>query len=120
MCFHTGDQAFPELYYEIDRAETYWRSEQHTITKHDIDVSQRTDAAFTVLLYDNQISVTANTSIWTTGGWRKRTIYILTQLQRAAWGATVAGETLPCVEFSITVGDMADMPTDRFVVYLAL
>ena len=50
-----------------------------------------------------------------TGGWRKRTIYILMQLQRAAWGATIAGETLPSVEFSITVGDMADMPTDRFV-----
>ena len=60
--------------------------------------------------------VTANTSIWLTAGWRKSSLYILSQLQRAIEGAKVAGETLPCVEFSITVGDMADMPVGGYVI----
>ena len=105
-----GEAAFPKLYYEIERAVSVWRRRGHTISKSDIDISQRDDAAFTILLYDNQLSVTSNTTRWFRGGWRKRAISVLSQIHRAIDGAVTAGESVPNVEFAVTVGDMAVMP----------
>lgn len=104
------DAAFPDLYYEIDRSVQWWKERKHTITSDDIDISWRRDAAMRVLVYDNQIRVIQARNTWQPKGYFKRAVPVLSQLHRALLGASAAGETLPTIEFAVTVDDMSLIP----------
>ena len=95
--------AFPDLYQEITRARSYWEERNRTISKDDIDISDREDKAWKVLIHNNQITITDTCD----GFWGKRSIFVMSQLYRAVLGAIAAGETLPSVELAITTEDRA-------------
>lgn len=107
------DAAFPDLYYEIDRAVSVWQKREHTISQDDIEISWRKDAAFQVLIQDNQLRVLWTKNTWQNDGYRKRTLYVLSQLQRALHGAAAAGEAVPDVEFAVTVDDISLIPNSQ-------
>ena len=48
------DAAFPDLYYEIDRAVAVWQKRKHTITPKDIGIDWRNDGAMQVRCLDQQ------------------------------------------------------------------
>lgn len=104
--------AFPDLYADIDRAVTLWRDElKHEITPRDIEISWRQDAAFRVLIHDNQLRILKTKH--TVEGYNERSQAVLHQLYRALLGAIAARETLPDVEVSIVVDDMSLIPSDH-------
>ena len=107
------DAAFPDLYYEIDRAVEVWQKRKHKISRHDIDISWRNDAAFQVLIEDNQLRILETKNTYQNDGYRKRTLYMLSQLHRALLGAAAAGEGVPDVEFSVTVDDISLIPNTQ-------
>lgn len=107
------DEAFPNLFYEIDRAVSFWQDRNHTVTQEDIDISWRQDAAFKVLIHDNQLRILETKNTWQNKGYRMRTLYVLSQLQRALLGAVAAGEPVPDAEFAVTVDDISLIPNPR-------
>ncbi|KAK5173846.1 uncharacterized protein LTR77_002527 [Saxophila tyrrhenica] len=104
------DQAFPDLYYEIDRAAAVWREQKHTISRKDISIDWRKDAAFQAMTYDNQLRIIRTKNTWQQKGYKRRALYVLAQLNRALLGAAAAGETMPNIEFSVVVDDMSLIP----------
>jgi hypothetical protein len=102
--------AFPDLYLEIDRAVGVWQKREHTISQEDIDIKWRGDAVMQVLIYDNQLRILKTKGTYGNTGYRKRTMYVLSQINRALLGAAAAGEKVPDVEFAITVDDMSMIP----------
>ena len=107
------DAAFPDLYSEVDRAVSYWQKREHMIQQKDVDIEWRKDAAFQVLIQDNQLRVLRTKNTYQNDGYRKRTLYILSQLYRALLGAAAAGETVPNVEFAVTVDDISLIPNQQ-------
>ena len=107
------DAAFPDLYYEIDRAVSVWQKREHTISQDDIEISWRKDAAFQVLIQDSQLRILKTKNTWQNEGYRKRTLYILSQLHRALLGAAAAGESVPNIEFAVTVDDISLIPNTQ-------
>ena len=112
-----GNEAFPKLYHEIDRSVAYWKAKGHIINEDNIKVSNQSGPAFQVLISDNELRVTGHSESWLWPFWDERTTNALSQLHRALQGATTAGETLPTVEFSIVVGDIAVLPTDGYALH---
>lgn len=104
------DAAFPDMYEEVNRAVGVWQQREHTISPADIDMEWRADAAIHVLIYDNQLRVIRSKGTYGNDGYRKRTLYVLSQINRALLGASAAGEKVPDVEFSITVDDISLIP----------
>ena len=102
--------AFPDLYQEINRAISVWQKREHTIRPEDADIEWRHDAAFQVLIYDNQLRILRTKGTYGNDGYRKRTMFVLSQLNRALLGASAAGEKVPDVEFGVTVDDMSLIP----------
>lgn len=107
------DAAFPDLYFEVDRAVSVWQKREHTISQDDIEISWRRDAAFQVLIHDNQLRILQTKNTWQNDGYRKRTLYVLSQLHRALLGAAAAGEAVPNVEFAVTVDDISLIPNPQ-------
>lgn len=107
------DAAFPDLYYEIERAVEVWQKRKHQISQHDIEISWRKDAAFQVLVQDNQLRILQTKNTYQNDGYRKRTLYVLSQLHRALLGAAAAGEAVPDVEFAVTVDDKSLIPSTQ-------
>lgn len=104
------EQAFPDLYYEIDRAAEYWRNRGHTITQNDTDIGWRHDGAFRVLIHNNQLRILETKKAWVPYNYRKRTFYTLLQMHRALLGAQASGERLPSIEFAVVLDDKSLMP----------
>lgn len=109
------DAAFPDLYYEIERASKVWKNRKHTIQPSDISIDWRKDAAFQAMVYDNQLRILRTKNTWQADGYRRRALYVLAQLNRALLGAAAAGERLPNIEFSVVVDDMSLIPDERYV-----
>ena len=103
-------QAFPALYYEVDRAVSYWRNSGHVISKNDTGIGWRNDGAFRVLIHDNQLRILETKKAWVPYNYRKRTFYTLLQIHRALLGASAAGVKLPTIEFAVVLDDMSLMP----------
>ena len=104
------DAAFPDLYQEINRAVGMWQKREHTIQQEDIDITWRKDAAFQALIYDNQLRILKTKGTYGNDGYRKRTMYALSQINRALLGAAAAGEKVPDAEFAVTVDDISLIP----------
>ena len=51
------DTAFPDLYYEIDRAVAHRNERSLPITPEDVSISWRNDAAFRGLIHENQLRI---------------------------------------------------------------
>lgn len=104
------DAAFPDLYYEIDRAAALRRDREIPIEKEDVSISWRNDAAFRGLIHENQLRILQTKGAVGNLGYRRRTLSLLNQINRAITGATAAGQKLPTIEFAVTVDDMALIP----------
>lgn len=113
MSLEQCDEAFPKLYYEVERATAFWKKRKHTITADDIDISWRNDAAFKVMIFENQLRVTQTKNSFGNDGYRKRSLFVLNQMQRALLGAAAAGEQVPNMEFAVTVDDISLIPNAR-------
>ena len=109
------DAAFPDLYQEIDRAVGVWQKREHTILQEDIDITWRKDAAFQALIYDNQLRILKTKGTYGNDGYRKRTLFALSQINRALLGAAAAGEKVPDAEFAVTVDDISLIPGKEYV-----
>lgn len=103
------DAAFPDLYFEIDRSVKLWTDRRHRISSQDTSIAWRRDAAFRLLIHDNWIRILETRDIMNSA-YRQRTLSVLHQLHKAVLGATIAGETLPTIEFAVTVDDMSLIP----------
>lgn len=108
------DSAFPDLYFEIERAAKVWKDREHTIQPDDISIDWRSDAAFQAMVYDNQLRILQTKKTWQQNGYKRRALYVLAQLNRALLGAAAAGEKLPNIEFSVVVDDMSLIPGKRY------
>ena len=104
------DIAFPDLYYEIDRAVAHRNDRSLPITPEDVSISWRNDAAFRGLIHENQLRILQTKGILGNDGYRRRALSLLTQINRAITGATAVGQKLPAIEFAVTVDDMALLP----------
>jgi hypothetical protein len=104
------DSAFPDLYYEIDRAVVHRNDRSLPIEPPDVSISWRNDAAFRGLIHDNQLRILQTKGAVSNAGYRRRTLSVLNQINRAVLGATAAGQKLPSIEFAVTVDDMALLP----------
>lgn len=102
--------AFPNLYYEIDRAVSHRNSRKLAIKPEDVSIAWRNDAAFRGLIHENQLRILQTKGAITNDGYRHRTLSVLNQINRAIIGATAAGQKLPSIEFAVTVDDMALLP----------
>ncbi|KAK5136349.1 hypothetical protein LTR08_003475 [Meristemomyces frigidus] len=107
------DVAFEDLYFEIERSVKLWEDRNHTITQEDTEISWRRDAAFRVLVHNNQVRVLETRHTWENEGYRLRTLAVLSQLHRALLGAAVLGQTSPTAEFAVTVDDQTLIPNPR-------
>lgn len=104
------DTAFPDLYYELDRAAALRKDREIPITHEDVSIEWRNDAAFRGLIHENQLRILQTKGAVGNAGYRRRTLSLLNQVNRAITGATAAGEKLPTIEFAATVDDMALIP----------
>lgn len=104
------DAAFPDLYHDIDRAVAHRKDRQLPITPEDVSISWRNDAAFRGLIHENQLRILETRGAIGNDGYRRRSLSMLSQINRAVAGATAAGEKLPTIEFAVTVDDMALIP----------
>jgi hypothetical protein len=114
------DIAFPDLYYEIDRAAKYWEKKHHNITKQDVDIfNWRKDAAVQALIVNNQLRILRTKATWQQNGYKKRALPMMAQINRALLGASAAGETVPNIEFAAVVDDMSLIPSGNNITYTA-
>lgn len=135
----TQDQcqsAFPNAYYEIDRAVAYWR-QNGTIEPSQIDINWRGDGAIRAMIHDRQVNqpqpsfssspflpsaTTASRKYRLTKsklyilqskgatqfhGWRERSLAVLHQINRAILSSR---DPVPNIEFSFVVNDRVDPP----------
>lgn len=109
------DAAFPGLWYEIDRAVSFWRNDlSRTITANDTSLEWREEGAFRALIHRNQLRILETKGIFSLEGsqFPERTVAVWQQIHRALLGATAAGETLPTIEFSVSVDDRPNTPEE--------
>ncbi|EME77345.1 uncharacterized protein MYCFIDRAFT_83283 [Pseudocercospora fijiensis CIRAD86] len=112
------DAEFPHLYYEVDRAASYWKAKKHTISKKDVDISWHpTDwlsgGAIRVLIHDNRLRVLESINALRLIGYQERSLGILNLLHRALEAATAGGERLPTIEAAIVLQDLSLPPTEH-------
>jgi hypothetical protein len=112
--------AFPDLYYEVDRAVAYWRGRSHTITEEDVQIDWRNrtfeenpnaGGAMRILIHDNKLRIVHSKLTIGHIGYRERGLGLLQLLHRALESATASGEQLPTIEAAIIVEDISDPPT---------
>lgn len=111
---------FPDLYKEVDRAVSHWKSRSHIISAEDVDVSWRhgddenRGGAIRILIHNNELRILESKDP-TIGhiGHRGREVGFLNILQRAVDSATAGGEVLPTIEAAIITQDIAtNLPSD--------
>jgi hypothetical protein len=112
------DEQFPSLYYEVDRATSYWRARGHQISADDIDVSWRSELKFPseggalrVLIHDNELRIVESRMTHGNPAFRARGISLLSLLNIAVQSATAGGERLPTIEAAIVLEDIVEFPT---------
>ncbi|KAF7187872.1 Protein O-glucosyltransferase 2 [Pseudocercospora fuligena] len=112
------DSEFPNLYYEVDRAASYWKERKHIISKDDVDISwQPTEwysgGAIRVLIHDNRLRILESINSLRLSGYQERSLGILNLLHRALESATAGGEKLPTIEAAIVLQDLSWPPTQN-------
>jgi hypothetical protein len=109
------DIAFPGLWHEIDRSISFWKNNiSRTITANDTSLDWREEGAFRALIHRNQLRILETKGIFDLEGsqFPERAIAVWSQIHRALLGATAIGETLPSIEFSVSVDDRPNTPED--------
>ena len=109
------DIAFPDLWHEIDRSVDYWKHNlSRPITANDTSLEWREEGAFRALIHRNQLRILETKGIFDLEGsqFPERAVAVWSQIHRALLGATAIGETLPSIEFSVSVDDRPNTPED--------
>ncbi|CAK4028518.1 Hypothetical predicted protein [Lecanosticta acicola] len=96
------DIAFPELYYEIDRAVHQWQDKK--ITPSMLDVHSINDGTVRVLLVDQQIRI-LQTRGMKRNDFRARITSVLHQVFRAITAVEGVDQPMPDMEFTVIVDD---------------
>lgn len=107
--------AFPGLWYEIDRAVSFWKNDiGRSIIPEDTNLDWREQGAFKALIHRNQLRILETKGVWSLEGsqFPERIVAVWQQIHRALLGATAAGETLPSIEFSVSLDDRPDTPEE--------
>ncbi|KAF2207674.1 hypothetical protein CERZMDRAFT_50655, partial [Cercospora zeae-maydis SCOH1-5] len=104
------DIAFPDLYYEIDRATKYYREKKHMISQEDAVVNPEGSVRF--LIHRNELRIINSTSAYSQLGMAERAHALTNMLHRALESATAGGEMLPTIEFTVSLPDFVDIPAD--------
>ena len=71
------DSAFPDLFYEIDRAVAHRNDRSLPITPEDVSISWRNDAAFRGLIHENQLRILEMKGVLGNDGYRRRALSVL-------------------------------------------
>lgn len=109
------DAAFPDLWFEIDRATSFWKETiGRSITTNDTSLDWREEGAFRALIHRNQLRILETKGIFSLEGsqFGERTVAVWQQIHRALLGATAAGVTLPSIEFAVSVDDRPNTPEE--------
>lgn len=110
------DAAFPDLFYEVDRAAEHFKSSKTSISKEDVNISWRhgedwrAGGAIRILIHENQLRVLESREMISGLGYEGRGMPLLYMLQRAVDSATAGGERLPTIEAAIVLEDISDPP----------
>ncbi|KAH9825608.1 DUF821 domain-containing protein [Teratosphaeria destructans] len=104
------DEAFPELYHEIDRAARQWRG--RNITSESLELYGKNEAGVRVMLVDQQLRVLSTKGMHRQD-FRQRILAVLHQIQRAI--TSVSGGVYPFddMEFTIVVDDFVTLSPER-------
>ncbi|KAI9667396.1 MAG: hypothetical protein M1821_000211 [Bathelium mastoideum] len=97
------DAAFPDMYFEIDRAASFWKSRRN-ITLTDVDISWKENGLVRAMIYDRQLFI-IEPKYNGDGYDLRRSLAILSSIYRAL--VTYHGP-LPNIEFSFSVSDVPD------------
>lgn len=103
------EAAFPKLWYEIDRAVAFWEVESNRrITYDDTSLEPLDEGVFRALIHDNQLRILETKGIFSREDSQlaERAVAVWQQIHRALLGASVAGEILPSIEFSVSLHDI--------------
>lgn len=110
------DAAFPDLYYEVDRAVSYWK-DRHTIDRDDLQIAWRNNLSWPwngggvrFMIHDNELRILETAGFIGHPAHRSRGTSILMLIQRALEAASATGEVLPTIEAAIVVTDSVDYP----------
>ncbi|KAL9096838.1 MAG: hypothetical protein Q9165_000802 [Trypethelium subeluteriae] len=97
------DAAFPALYFEIDRAAAWWRSNRN-ITLEDVDISWKGSGMVRAMIYGHQLYVIEPR--YNGEGYDiRRALALLSSIHRAV---VAYHGTIPNVEFSFSINDVPD------------
>ena len=100
--------AFPELYFEIDRAIGHWSGRE--ISSETIELWEGNEAGVRVLLHDQKLRVVHSRGM-ERNDFRFRIFAMLYQLERAIASVEGGSGTFPDTEFTIAVDDWPHLPT---------
>ncbi|KAF2770307.1 hypothetical protein EJ03DRAFT_342950 [Teratosphaeria nubilosa] len=100
------DQAFPELYHEIDRSVEQWHG--RNLTSESIELYGKNEAGVRVMLVNQQLRVISTKGMHRED-FRQRILAVLHQIQRAV--TSVSGSAFPFdnIEFTIVVDDFVTL-----------
>lgn len=97
---------YPSLFHGLDRAISFWKAANRTISNADVDIPSRRGPTITILVRDNEVRVIRTKGVVANTEYRARAIAVLGLIERALWAATAANERLPVIEAAVAVGDV--------------
>lgn len=108
---------YPQLYHEVNRATTLWKSKNHIISKEDIDISWQATGPFDggamrILIHQNQLRIVESINAMADPAYQERGLGILQLIQRALNAASAGKELLPTIEAAIVLQDVSYPPTE--------
>lgn len=104
--------AFPNLYREIDRSRAYWKARQgdQLLTEEQWSLEWSADGGLRLMIWEGQLYVIESRGLNHFRHWKERSHATLHNLQRAILGAR---EPIPNIEFSIKINDNIGMTEEH-------
>ena len=112
------NNAFPDLYYEAERAARYWKKRNHRIVENDLYMPA--DGHIRFLIHRNELRIINSTMAYSRMGHVERALGATHLLHRAVESARAGGERLPTIEFTVSLPDFSEPPTmfDTFTTWV--
>lgn len=106
------DQAFPDLYKEIDRSRAYWQDRlgpDGKLTEENYGLKWSGDGGLRAMIYEGQLYILESRGLNHFLHWKERSHATLHNIHRAIVSSR---ETIPNIEFSIKINDIIDLTED--------
>lgn len=101
--------AFPDIYYEAERATRYWKKRNHIISGDDLHMPP--DGHVRFLIHRNELRIINSSNAYSALGRGERALAVTNLLHRAVESAKAGGERLPTIEFTVSLLDITEPPT---------